>query len=232
MTTQPTTQSLDRSTAPPTRKGLLRWRPDQQWEGYLFLLPSFIGFLIFVAIPVVVSLLLSFVNWNLLRPPEFAGIANYVQLLTRDPVFWKVLRNTLFYVVATVPLQLAHRAGAGAGAEPGHPWRAGLSRHLFHAGGHDDRRRRDRVSVHAEPRLRADQQHDLEAGRGDGSADSAAGFPEQHALVEAGGGDVDAVEEHGLHHGDLSGCAAGRAAGAVRRRGGGRRRLRGSASET
>ncbi len=63
--------------------------------------------MIFVAIPVVVSLLLSFVNWNLLRPPEFAGIANYVQLLTRDPVFWKVLRNTLFYVVVTVPLQLA-----------------------------------------------------------------------------------------------------------------------------
>lgn len=106
MTTQPTSQSLDGTSSPSHRSPRLRWRPDQQWEGYLFLLPSFVGFLIFVAAPVVVSLLLSFVDWNLLRPPEFTGIANYVQLLTRDPVFWKVLRNTLYYVLVTVPLQL------------------------------------------------------------------------------------------------------------------------------
>lgn len=107
MTLQPTQQSLKAAPPTATRRGWFRWQPDQQWEGYLFLLPSFAGFLIFVAIPVVVSLLLSFVNWNLLRPPEFVGVANYVQLLTRDPVFWKVLKNTLFYVVVTVPLQLA-----------------------------------------------------------------------------------------------------------------------------
>ena len=104
---QPTSQPLNAAQARRTRPGLFRWRPDQQWEGYLFLLPSLAGFLVFVAVPVVVSLLLSFVNWNLLRPPEFVGVANYVQLLSRDPIFWKVLRNTLFYVVVTVPLQLA-----------------------------------------------------------------------------------------------------------------------------
>lgn len=107
MTTQPASQPLDAAPSSQRRQGPLRWRPDQQWEGYLFLLPSFAGFLVFVAIPVVVSLLLSFVNWNLLSPPEFTGIANYVQLITRDPVFWRVLRNTLYYVVATVPIQLA-----------------------------------------------------------------------------------------------------------------------------
>lgn len=41
-----------------------RWRPDQQWEAYLFLLPSLAGFLIFVALPVLASLTLSFVEWN------------------------------------------------------------------------------------------------------------------------------------------------------------------------
>src|SRR4051794_22789692 len=90
-----------------TRRRLWRWRPDQQWEAYLFLLPSFLGFLVFVALPVIVSLLLSFVEWNLLTQPVWVGLANYRQLLTRDPVFWQVLGNTLFFMITIVPLQLA-----------------------------------------------------------------------------------------------------------------------------
>ncbi|HEY63964.1 MAG TPA: sugar ABC transporter permease [Caldilineae bacterium] len=84
----------------------LRWRPDQQWEAYLFLLPSFLGFLIFTALPVVASLGLSFVRWNLLTQPEFVGVANYVQLLARDRIFHKVFWNTAYFIVTIVPLQL------------------------------------------------------------------------------------------------------------------------------
>ena len=83
-----------------------RFRPDLQWEAYLFLLPSFAGFLIFVAIPVVASLALSLFDWNLLSPPEFVGIENYTQLLTKDRVFRKVLFNTFYFIVTIVPLQL------------------------------------------------------------------------------------------------------------------------------
>jgi len=90
-----------------TRRGRFRWRPDQQWEGYLFLLPSLLGFLLFVSLPVLASFGLSFVKWNLLRPPEFVGLANYIQLLTRDPIFRKVAFNTLYFMLAIVPLQLA-----------------------------------------------------------------------------------------------------------------------------
>lgn len=93
-------------TSGQTRRKFWRWRPDQQWEGYLFVLPSFIGFLIFVALPVIVSLLLSFVEWNLLTQPVWVGFANYRQLLTRDPVFWRVVGNTVFFMVTIVPLQL------------------------------------------------------------------------------------------------------------------------------
>ncbi|MDE0633207.1 MAG: sugar ABC transporter permease [Caldilineaceae bacterium] len=84
-----------------------RYRPDQQSEAYLFLLPSFAGFLIFVAIPVVASLALSLFEWSLLSPPEFVGFKNYTQLLSSDLVFRKVLFNTFYFIVTIVPLQLA-----------------------------------------------------------------------------------------------------------------------------
>lgn len=89
------------------RRWWARWRPDQQWEAYLFLLPSFAGFLIFVALPVVAALALSFVRWNLLSPPTFVGAANYAQLLAHDPIFRKTLWNTAYFTVTIVPLQLA-----------------------------------------------------------------------------------------------------------------------------
>lgn len=99
--------TLDSTRPLGPRRHSWRWRPDQQWEGYLFLLPSFLGFLLFVAIPVVASFALSFVDWNLLRPPEFIGWTNYRQLLTRDLVFRQVAWNTLYFMLTIVPLQLA-----------------------------------------------------------------------------------------------------------------------------
>jgi multiple sugar transport system permease protein len=101
MTTQPVLEHRPM----PTRRRLLRWRPDRQWEAYLFILPSLVGFLGFVVFPVVISLLLSFVDWNLLRAPEWVGLANYRQML-RDRVFWRVVENTAYFMVTVVPLQL------------------------------------------------------------------------------------------------------------------------------
>ncbi|MEZ4663028.1 MAG: sugar ABC transporter permease [Caldilineaceae bacterium] len=95
------------TTSHTTRRHPLRWRPDQNWEAYLFLLPSLAGFLIFVALPVLASLWLSFVEWNLILPPQFVGMANYQQMLTRDPVFWRVVGNSAYFIVTIVPLQLA-----------------------------------------------------------------------------------------------------------------------------
>ncbi|NOZ73006.1 MAG: sugar ABC transporter permease [Chloroflexi bacterium] len=83
-----------------------KWRPDRQLEGYLFLLPSFIGLIIFVVLPVLAAFGLSFVHWSLLKPPEFVGTANYSQLLSQDRVFRVVFKNTLIFMVTIVPLQL------------------------------------------------------------------------------------------------------------------------------
>ena len=100
---------MNNSTTPSPKSSFLRWRPDQQWEAYLFLLPSLLGFLLFVALPVLASLGLSFVQWNMINPmssPEFVGLANFSQLLSRDQVFGDVVWNTVYFMIAIVPLQL------------------------------------------------------------------------------------------------------------------------------
>ena len=93
-------------TNSPRHRNPFRWRPDQQWEAYLFILPSLLGFLLFVFIAVGASLGISFLDWGLTGPRGFVGLANYRELL-RDPVFWRVARNTGFYIITIVPLQLA-----------------------------------------------------------------------------------------------------------------------------
>ena len=100
-----TTRFASQRTVSPSRRSPFRWRPDQQWEAYLFILPSLLGFLIFVFLAVGASFSISFLDWGLTGPRGFAGLGNYQELL-RDPVFWRVFRNTAFYIIAIVPAQL------------------------------------------------------------------------------------------------------------------------------
>jgi multiple sugar transport system permease protein len=73
--------------------------------GYLFISPWIIGFLVFTLGPLVASLYLSFTEYNLLKPPEFIGLANYRQLLS-DSDFWQSLHVTMYYAIVSVPLDL------------------------------------------------------------------------------------------------------------------------------
>jgi multiple sugar transport system permease protein len=61
-----------------------------------------IGLLLFSAGAIVASFLISFTNWQLVLPPVWVGVRNYVELL-HLPEFWKVLRNTVTYTVGYVP---------------------------------------------------------------------------------------------------------------------------------
>jgi multiple sugar transport system permease protein len=80
------------------------WR---QWAaGYLFLLPWAIGFFGLTLGPALISLYLSFTNFDLLRAPEWTGMANYVRIATADPKFAASMRVTLIYVALSVPLKL------------------------------------------------------------------------------------------------------------------------------
>ncbi|HUL55127.1 MAG TPA: sugar ABC transporter permease [Opitutaceae bacterium] len=62
-----------------------------------------VGLVAFTAYPVVASLYFSFCDYSILKAPVWTGLENYRQLV-HDELFWKSLRNTLFYAGLAVPL--------------------------------------------------------------------------------------------------------------------------------
>ncbi|MGV3524038.1 MAG: carbohydrate ABC transporter permease [Candidatus Sericytochromatia bacterium] len=91
-----------------------------EWKWALaLLLPSLLGVGIFTAIPVLASFGLSFAQWNMLSPPKWVGLQNYLELL-REPLFWQVMRNTFVYAVSVVALEVPLALGlAVAMNQPG-----------------------------------------------------------------------------------------------------------------
>ncbi len=77
---------------------------------YLFLLPNFIGFLIFTLIPILCSMALSVMEWDSSNPMVFVGFDNFKRLVT-DETFKISLWNTFYYSVFTVPLTMAAALG-------------------------------------------------------------------------------------------------------------------------
>ena len=77
-----------------------------EWlTGYLFASPFIIGFLVFIAIPMLYAIWLSFQRWNLLGEPQFVGFSNYIKMFTAERVNLS-LYNSFFYTIFAVPLQL------------------------------------------------------------------------------------------------------------------------------
>ena len=103
-------------------------------DGYLFLLPNLLGFLIFMALPLALSFYYSFTEYDLLTPPKFVGLRNYIDALgfsvkpeayqaalaegqswfkaagaflsANDETFWIALRNTVVYAVGMLVLTI------------------------------------------------------------------------------------------------------------------------------
>lgn len=69
----------------------------------LFALPYLLLFAVFTVLPVVMSLILSFTRYDILNPPEFAGVSNYLRLFLEDEVFLIAVRNTLLFAIITGP---------------------------------------------------------------------------------------------------------------------------------
>ncbi len=95
------------STAPPEPFQQRLWRLFSNNEsvlGYLLILPSVIGFTIFLAVPAVRAFIISFYEWNLLSPATYTGFGNYNTIFSDDR-FWDSLRITVSYVLWNIPLQ-------------------------------------------------------------------------------------------------------------------------------
>jgi multiple sugar transport system permease protein len=109
-----TTESQLQSTTDSGRRAWkLRWhRPSravlrENLLGYLFASTWILNLLLFTAFPVAAALYYSFTEYSVLQPARWIGLDNYKEMLTGDPLFWKALSNTVYYVVLSIPLGLA-----------------------------------------------------------------------------------------------------------------------------
>jgi ABC-type sugar transport system permease subunit len=91
----------------PQHHGGASWR--QRLAPYVFISPFYILFAVFLLVPILVGLYLSFTEWAGLGSPEIVGLANYTRLFG-DAQFYLSLLNTLFFVLVSmaivVPLAL------------------------------------------------------------------------------------------------------------------------------
>ena len=72
----------------------------------MFCLPFIIGFLVFLIIPMGISFYYSLCDYDILSPPEFVGLKNYIDMFTNDEVFWHSIKATLYFALVSVPLRL------------------------------------------------------------------------------------------------------------------------------
>jgi multiple sugar transport system permease protein len=84
----------------------MRWTTvrKQLW-GIFFILPWLIGFLAFQLGPLVTSFVMTFMQYDIIRPPSYIGLENYVKMFD-DPLTWKALVNTFSFVIGSVPSRI------------------------------------------------------------------------------------------------------------------------------
>lgn len=88
-----------------SRVKLTRVALAEERAAWLFLAPSLVLFAIFTAIPVISAFFISFTQWNLFNEVTWVGLGNYLEL-AKDEIFAKVLGNTAYFVLVSVPVQI------------------------------------------------------------------------------------------------------------------------------
>ncbi|MFG1649687.1 carbohydrate ABC transporter permease [Micromonospora sp. NPDC049275] len=130
----PTRRGPGSGRAHPARRGPGTIRHREGLAGYVFLSPWLIGLMGVTAVPMLLSLYLSFTNYDILTPfseVEWVGLANYERMFTADPSYWHAVRVTLTFALIAVPLKLA--AALGVALLLNRAWRGvGLFRGLFY----------------------------------------------------------------------------------------------------
>lgn len=99
------------------REGKGREVGRRSWWGAAFATPHSVGLALFTVVPILASLIVSFMNWPMIGERSWIGFENYSKLFS-DPIFWIVVRNTALYVVLYVPLNLVVSLGLAAWLTP------------------------------------------------------------------------------------------------------------------
>ncbi len=74
-------------------------------EPYLYLMPTLIGLVVFSAGAIIISFAMSFTEWQIIRPPEWVGLQNYIDIFESE-FFLKIFWNTLYFVLLNLPLSI------------------------------------------------------------------------------------------------------------------------------
>ncbi|MCL5029523.1 MAG: sugar ABC transporter permease [Bacteroidetes bacterium] len=72
---------------------------------YLLVSPYILHFMLFIAFPVVFSIVLTFNKWNIISPMKYIGLTNYIRLF-QDKFFLQSLINTIIFLIIHIPLQI------------------------------------------------------------------------------------------------------------------------------
>lgn len=80
-------------------------RSENFW-GWLLVTPWLIGFFALTLGPMIASAYLSFTDWDILTPPKWVGLHNFIFLFTKDPIALLSFRITIVYAFISVPLRL------------------------------------------------------------------------------------------------------------------------------
>ncbi len=94
-----------RPTVPPRRHRRSAMERREARAAYGFLAPAMLLFFVFVAVPVVAALYLSFTRYDIFHAPIWVGMDNY-RALGSDEIFRQSLYNTLYYAAFTIPLAM------------------------------------------------------------------------------------------------------------------------------
>ena len=94
------------ASRPAKKRGFVSWINKESTAGYIFSLPFIIGFLMFLVIPMVLSLYYSFCKYDIQNAPVWVGMENYVKIFTKDSTFTKALTVTCYYALIGTPLKV------------------------------------------------------------------------------------------------------------------------------
>lgn len=85
-------------------KGISKWSTGDKITLSLMMLPFLAVFVLFMIVPVISSLVLSFTEYDMINAPKFSGLKNYFRMFIEDKVFMIAIKNTLMFAVVTGPV--------------------------------------------------------------------------------------------------------------------------------